>query len=644
MGSLSRRGFLRGAATAAAGVALAGTAAAGVTGCTAATTQDAKGDSEESIGAESLMAKPALHECDVLVLGGGIAGMEAALRVVEQGKSAVIVDKGIFGHSGTSGINWGHTYQSMEYSPNDPETLASTLATMDMVCEGLLNQEYFMNVLLATYEEKPIQHGLKYGSYPLYNEDGTVLSQNGEHFNMGFPVAADQGFWPRMMAQWCRRDGNVTKILENTFVLDILLSEEGRAAGAVAIDMVSGSPVVLRSKAVIWALGNQCWVCGWNGMGAESMAGKENTGDGNAMLLRLGIPMADMEQYCGSAGQWGPKGIRQTMGGLNFDGGETPKSMCYDANMVSFEEILEANDVPGLFGMGRQTVFQYSLRKHGRATENGGFLMDKDAGPDMPRYDRRTEERQKKTTLDYTMPQYLEEVPMTWDSAGHPRDLTDQSETIIPGLFYAGAAPGGLGGMTQIAAMSGGWMSANGAVKVAAEIDYPKVPEEKVSEVLDRAYGHLSRESEGPHPREVMRKIQETYWPRETGAARDEAQLNDIIAELNRIKDEEIPAMKCADRSSRMNPEWRDALEVENMVYCVLASCHAGLERKETRGYHIRTDYPEMDPEGGLANTVTSLAGDGEWSTEMAPKIDTYIPKETIAQMVIPFGLDATAR
>ena len=102
--------------------------------------------------------------------------------------------------------------------------------------------------------------------------------------------------------------------------------------------------------------------------------------------------------------------------------------------------------------------------------------------------------------------------------------------------------------------------------------------------------------------------------------------------------------MKCADRSSRMNPEWRDALEVENMVYCVLASCHAGLERKETRGYHIRTDYPEMDPEGGLANTVTSLAGDGEWSTEMAPKIDTYIPKETIAQMVIPFGLDATAR
>lgn len=35
------------------------------------------------------------HECDVLVIGGGIAGMEAALRVVSQGKTAIIVDKDI---------------------------------------------------------------------------------------------------------------------------------------------------------------------------------------------------------------------------------------------------------------------------------------------------------------------------------------------------------------------------------------------------------------------------------------------------------------------------------------------------------------------------------------------------------------------
>lgn len=637
MEACTRRGFLRGAALTAAG-ALAGGALA-MEGQIAHASEEA----EISENQNSTIIPPAsYYECDALVLGGGIAGMEAALRVVEGGKTAIIVDKGVFGHSGTSGINWGHTYQSMEYSEPDPEAIGSVLATMDMVCEGLLDQEYFMNVITATFEEKPIQKALKYGSYPLYTEDGVVMSQNGEHLNMGFAIAADQGFWPRMMAQWCKRDGHVTKILENTFVLDILTDDTGTAAGAVAIDLINGTPVVLRAKSVIWALGNQCWVCGWNGMGAESMAGKENTGDGNAMLLRLGVPMADMEQYCGSAGQWYPKGIRQTMGGLNFDGGETPKELCFDNNNVNFLDILEANGIPGLYGMGRQTVFQYGLRAAGRATPAGGFYMDKSEQPYAPRYDRRTEERQKKTTLNYEMPQLVEQMPMTWDSAGHPRDLSATSETIIPGLFYAGAAPGALGGMTQIACMSGGWLAAGAAIERADTVAMPVLPEDRIQAILEKAYGCLTQGEEGsPRPREVMRNIQLTYWPRETGAARDEAQINAIIDEMHRVLEEDISTMRCADQSLRMNPEWRDALEAENMALCVLASCEAGLQRKETRGYHIRTDYPDLDSVGGLMNTVVSLSSDGTWQAEVADKKDTYIPKETLAEMIVPFGLNS---
>lgn len=635
---LTRRDFVRGAVAAG---AVGACAAAGPAARADETAADATPQEEKRTLADY---SPALYECDVLVLGGGIAGMEAALRAVELGKTAIIVDKGQFGHSGTSGMNWGHTYQTMEYNEFNEEELGSTLFVMDMVCEGLIDQEYFMNVLLTTFEEKPVQRALMYGSTPLYTEDGKVLSQNGAHKNMGFALVADQGFWPRMMAQWCRRDGHVTKILENTFVLDIMTSEDGRACGATAIDLVSGSPVLLHAKSVVWALGNQCWVCGWNGMGAESMAGRENTGDGNAMLLRLGVPMADMEQYCGSAGQWSPKGIRQTMGGLNYDGGETPKAMCYDANMVDFESIMAANGIESMGGMGRQTVFQYSLRAHGRATENGGFLMDKDEGPLAPRYDRRTEDRQAHTALGYEMPQYLEQVPMTWDSAGHPRDLDATSQTVVPGLFYAGAAPGGLGGMTQIASTSGGWMSAAGAAALADAGVAPAIPEDKAVESFSRAYGLLHGGAEGGmRPHEVMRKIQTTYWPRETGAARDETQLRAIIDEVGRILAEEIPAMNLADRSFHMNKEWQCALEAENMALCVLASCYAGLERKETRGYHIRTDYPTIDPVGGMGNTVTTLAADGSWQAEMAPKKDTYIPAENVSAAIAPFGLEVAA-
>ncbi len=571
-----------------------------------------------------------MHECDVLVIGGGIAGMEAALRVVSQGKTAIIVDKGVFGHSGTSGMNWGHTYQSMEFSPDDDATIANTIAVMDMVCEGLLNQPYFYNLLKAHKDEKIIQNGLKYGSIPLYNEDGTVLSRN--EVSPQFPVSHDQGFWPRMMAQWCQQNGNVTEILDNMYIVDFLLSEDGRAAGAVGIDMIDGIPHVFRAKATIMATGSYCWITGWNGMGAESMAGKENTGDGIAMLLKHGIPMADMEQYCGDASQWTPAGVRQTMGNFNFDASQTPKNMIYDKNMVSWEEMLK--DEHPMINMGGSMRIFYGLRLNGRTTENGGCYIDKDCAPVAPRYFRRVEERQK-ALLDYDLPQLIEVVPETWDSAGYPRELSQYSETMIPGMFFAGAAPGALGGMTQIAAQSGGWIAANGAARLADEIELPVVNHAQVTEILDKAYSYIERTPEKPiRACKVMRNIQQTYWDRENGPLKDEAKILSIIEELNRIKEEDLPRMWTSDKSYRMNCEWRDCFEAENMLYCALGASYAGLTRKETRGFNMRTDYPNLDNNTGLKNTVVKLDSDGTWTATFEPKFDQIIPSAIIAQMV----------
>ena len=626
MGNISRRDFLRGAAGAAFGGALG--AVLGQTGAFAETA-DRAAAAEEKIK----MRKQSVHyhESDVLVIGGGIAGMEAALRVTGQGKSAIIVDKGVFGHSGTSGINWGHTYQSMEFSEDDDTTIGTTLAIMDMVCEGLLNQPYFYYLLKAQKEEKLIAKALQYGSIPLYNEDGTVLSHNGP--TESFPVTHDQGFWPRMMAQWCQRNGNVTEIVDKTYVVDILLDKDGNAAGAVAIDLVDGEPHVFRAKATIMAAGSYCWINGWNGMGAESMTGKECTGDGIAMLLRHGVPMADMEQYCGDASQWTPAGTRQTMGNMNFDASQTPYTMVYDKDMVPFSELIQ--DLP-LYSvnMGNSAKIMYGLRLHGRATENGGCWVEKACEPGLPRYFRRRSE-QEKDLLGYELPDLIEMVPETWDSAGCPRDLSPTSETVIPGMFFAGAGPGGVGGMTQVAAQTGGWLAAGGAIALADEKTIPAVDREEIDQILDRIYALLENDPSDPiSPREVMRKIQQTYWSREMGPMKDEKMILEILDELERIRTEDLPRMKISDKSLRMNPEWRDAFEAENMLYCALGASWAGLTRKETRGYNLRIDYPDTDNSYGLANTVVSVDADGNWSAELAPKFDQIIPSETIAAMV----------
>lgn len=577
------------------------------------------------------------HESDVLVVGGGIAGMEAALQVVSQGKTAILVDKGVFGHSGTSGMNWGHTYQSMEFSNDDDQTIAGTIAVMDMVCEGLLNQPYFYHLLKAHKKEKIIQNGLKYGSIPLYNEDGTVLSHN--EVNPQFPVTHDQGFWPRMMAQWCLRDGNVTEILEQMYVVDILTDSEGRAGGVVAIDMLHGTPHVFRAKAVIMATGSYCWITGWNGMGAESMAGKENTGDGIAILLRHGVAMADMEQFCGDASQWTPAGVRQTMGNFNFDGAQTPKEMIYDKDFKPWSEYLEGHSM--MLNMGGTMRMFYALKRAGKTTENGGCYINKDCAPVLPRYFRRVEERQKEL-LGYKLPQYVEVVPETWDSAGCPRILSETSETVIPGLFFAGAAPGGVGGMTQIAAQSGGYLAANGAVQTANQITLPKIDKKQIYAVVEHAYDYLEGDKKNPiRANKIMRKIQKTYWDRESGPMKDETKIKEIIAELNRIKTEDLPRMCASDKSYRMNVDWRDCFEAENMLYCALGASYAGLTRRETRGFNMRTDYPNLNNETGLKNTVVKLSENGDWESKYEAKFDQLIPSEILAQMIpTDIGLD----
>lgn len=370
------------------------------------------------------------------------------------------------------------------------------------------------------------------------------------------------------MAQWCQRNGNVTEIIDNTYVVDILLSEDGRAAGAVAIDMVDGIPHVFRSKATIMATGSYCWITGWNGMGAESMAGKENTGDGIGILLRHGIPMADMEQYCGDASQWTPAGTRQTMGNFNFDASQTPRNMIFDKDMVSWEEMM--GDAYPMVNMGASMRVFYGLRLHGRTTENGGCYIDKASAPVSPRYFRRVEERQK-ALMEYEMPQYVEVVPETWDSAGCPRELSSTSETIIPGLFFAGAAPGAVGGMTQIAAQSGGWIAANGAVEIASNIQTPAVTQEQIDTIIDKAFHYIEKTPENPiRANKVMRNIQQTYWDRKNGPLKDEKKIEEIICELTRIKEEDLPRMWTSDKSHRMNCEWRDCFEAgEYVVLCV---------------------------------------------------------------------------
>jgi NADPH-dependent 2,4-dienoyl-CoA reductase/sulfur reductase-like enzyme len=103
-GGFSRRTFLKGALS-------AGVVSAAALALPSALAFAAKTDTANSADVKT-------YTTDVVVIGGGLAGMMAARNALAKGASVLIVDKGPFGHSGATGINWGHEIMSYERSDN----------------------------------------------------------------------------------------------------------------------------------------------------------------------------------------------------------------------------------------------------------------------------------------------------------------------------------------------------------------------------------------------------------------------------------------------------------------------------------------------------------------------------------------------
>jgi succinate dehydrogenase / fumarate reductase flavoprotein subunit len=116
---------------------------------------------------------------------------------------------------------------------------------------------------------------------------------------------------------------------------------------------------------------------------------------------------------------------------------------------------------------------------------------------------------------------------------------------------------------------------------------------------------------------------------------RNEEGITNALNELARIEKEDLPKMYIPSKSRQFNTDWQKAIEVSSMLTCAKGTGYAALERKETRGGHCRTDYPEMDNENWLVHVVTSFA-DGQWTTSIEPIDDSIIPIEEVREMLPP--------
>ena len=95
--------------------------------------------------------------------------------------------------------------------------------------------------------------------------------------------------------------------------------------------------------------------------------------------------------------------------------------------------------------------------------------------------------------------------------------------------------------------------------------------------------------------------------------------LETAKAELDRIMNEDIPKMACADDSLVSNADWKDAIEVVNLLDIARLSVEASLAREESRDALIRPEYPETDDANWKCALAYTRAEDGTLSYEKIP-------------------------
>ena len=348
---ISRRALVTGGAAIAAG-------AMGVSAFSAANADEAAAD-----GVEVRTYPTHVHTTDVLVIGSGVGGCTAALKAMQLGAHVTILDKAQYGHSGNSGMNWGHMYGTEP--PKDADMDAAIVENIRM-SYGLGDQNAIAALTYAAQDQQMSLFIENLGGVTERVEDGTPCC-----CFYGVPTpGVTAGFFPRFISQKVKKMG--AQVFERTMLLDILTGPDGQAAGGVALDLASGELHVFRAKAVILATGGFSWMYGWSGLRPDSMGSIEYTGDGTAMLMKHGIPVSNLEFYSSDYNTYYPACCRDTMA-IGLEIPDYHRARDIDGQPFMFNYLLEH---PGENSIGMVTNLIAGELAHGRGSEHGGVWLD----------------------------------------------------------------------------------------------------------------------------------------------------------------------------------------------------------------------------------------------------------------------------
>ena len=539
-------------------------------------------------------------ETDVLIIGGGVAGCLAAIGAAEAGAECVICEKGgIIERSGSIAGGVDHFFAVLEMG-EEWDTPGYLLRHIPKITEGVTDIEVCARFLGGI---KGMVSRLEKMGVDFRNPAAPDLPYL-RHRSFGLPgeytIEFEGNDFKQIIGQAARNTG--VRTLERVMVAEILM-EDGLPKGCVAFHIRHGTVYIVLARAVVLATGETNRLArNASGHPFDSWHIPYNTGDGQAMALRIGARLANMEFTDSTIT---PKGY-STQGTNGFVGaGAYLVNASGERFMFKYHPAGEQgrridliNGVLTETAAGRGPIY-IDCRHLSEPDINrlkGTLGVDR---PAMPAFFEQKGVDLAKDLLEITVSEMSSRGGgVVFRRAGVRIDT--ECAGNLPGLFAAGdcsTVSNGISGATVMGHIAGG-SAARHALSQPRPKSLSNVEVERIHEELIRPMASESDLSPCQFEDEVREIVTEKI-----GFRRDEMRLNEALRRLGKLKgpEREVGAVNFHDLM-RLH-------EAKNLrtVAETIAAC--ALERRETRGggAHVRTDYPERDDSGGPRTTLVEM-------------------------------------
>jgi succinate dehydrogenase/fumarate reductase flavoprotein subunit len=518
-------------------------------------------------------------ETDVLCIGGGIAGLMAAIGAAEGKAKVLIAEKSNVLYSGSGGMGNDH------FQCYIPEVHGSDIEPHITEFQrgqqgGIRNRATIRRWLERSFE-----------IVKLWDNWGIPMKYNGRYEFAGHALPgellthlhyAGKNQKKVMTAEALKRG---VKIVNRTMCHDLLYDKDG-VYGAICINTAEDELLEIRCKSVVLGTGSvmRLYPSSTPGWMFNTRLSPTSVGDGRAMAYRAGIELASMEvpmmrcgpKYFAKAGKATWAGVLRDPSGKPVGPFVTKPDNKYGDPVVDvyqdiFIDYKKSGKGPVYMDCKGLSDKELAYMLFWLQNEGNQSLLNhlEEEGIDI-----------RKNPIEF----------WTYENELFPRggvSYNEDAETSLKGVYAAGDEF--FGGISGAAVF--GWIAGEGAARYSKAGGNGKARDPK-SQLQEKVslFNSLRNRTNGPTWKEANTLLQQIMWDY-AGLVRSETLLKAGLSALLRLRD------KARDTMGADNPhELMRCLEVLNMVEIGELVFRAALERKETRGKHIRVDYPFTNP------------------------------------------------